>query len=116
MIKSKYLVQQSSNKMKKIIFILFFLTLWSSVFADDNIMDLGLEVYNNKAQCGVCHTLQSAGSEGSIGPDLDQTKPSMDRIRYVVTNGLGVMQAWEGILSYEEIEAVSYYVFENANK
>ena len=115
MTKSKYLVLQSSNKMKKIIFILFFLTLWNSVFADD-MMDLGLEVYNNKAQCGVCHTLQSAGSEGSIGPDLDQTKPSMDRIRYVVTNGLGVMQAWEGILSYDEIEAVSYYVFENANK
>ena len=80
------------------------------------MMDLGLEVYNDKAQCGVCHTLQSAGSKGSIGPDLDQIKSSMDRIRYVVTNGIGVMQAWEGILSYKEIEAVSYYVFENTNK
>jgi len=100
---------------KKILLILLFLFFYSSVFADD-MMDLGLEVYNDKAQCGVCHTLQSAGSEGSIGPDLDQIKSSMDRIRYVVTNGIGVMQAWEGILSYEEIEAVSYYVFENTNK
>ena len=115
MIKSKYLVQQSSNKMKKIIFILFFLTLCSTVLADPK-MDLGLDVYNNKAECGVCHTLQAAGSEGQIGPDLDKLKPQMNKIIAVVTNGIGVMQAWEGILSYEEIEAVAYYVFQSTNK
>ena len=115
MIKSKYLVQQFSNKIKKIIFILFFLTLCSSVFADPK-MDLGLDVYNNKAECGVCHTLQAAGSEGQIGPDLDILKPQMNKIIAVVTNGIGVMQAWEGILSYEEIEAVAYYVFQSTNK
>ena len=74
-------------------------------------MELGLEVYNNKAQCGVCHILQSAGSEGQIGPNLDQLKPTISRIISVVTNGIGVMQAWESILTYEEIEAVAYYVF-----
>ena len=74
-------------------------------------MVLGLEVYNNKAQCGVCHVLQSAGSEGQIGPNLDQLKPTISRIISVVTNGIGVMQAWEGILTHEEIEAVAYYVF-----
>ena len=35
-------------------------------------MELGLEVYNNKAQCGMCHTLQAASSEGQIGTNLDQ--------------------------------------------
>ena len=40
-------------------------------------MELGLKVYNNKAQCGMCHTLQAAGSEGQIGTNLDQLKPSM---------------------------------------
>ena len=115
MIKSKYLVQQFSNKIKKIIFILFFLTLCSTVFADSK-MDLGLDVYNNKADCGACHTLQAAGSEGQIGPDLDVLKPQMNKIIAVVTNGIGVMQAWEGILSYEEIEAVAYYVFQSTNK
>ena len=79
-------------------------------------MELGLEVYNNKAQCGVCHTLRAAGSEGQIGPNLDMLKPQISQIIAVVTNGIGVMQAWEGILSYEEIEAVAYYVFENTNK
>ena len=79
-------------------------------------MDLGLEVYNNKAQCGVCHTLQAAGSEGRIGPNLDELKAQMSRIISVVTNGIGVMPPWEGILSYEEIEAVAYYVFQSTNK
>ena len=113
--KSKSLARQSSNKMKKIVFILFFLILCGSVFADPK-MDLGLDVYNNKAECGACHTLQAAGSEGQIGPNLDQIKPSIDQIIYVVTNGIGVMQAWEGILTYEEIEAVAHYVFNSTTK
>ena len=101
--------------MKKIIFSLFFLIFYNTAFADSK-MDLGLDVYNNKAQCGVCHTLKAASSEGQIGPNLDMLKPTMDQIIIAVTNGIGVMQAWEGILSYEEIEAVAYYIFENTNK
>ena len=89
--------------------------LCGSVFADDKIV-LGLDVYNNKAQCGACHTLQAAGSEGQIGPNLDQLKPSRSQIIYAVSNGIGVMQAWEGILTDKEIEAVAYYVFNSTNK
>ena len=96
--------------MKKIIFTLFIVLFAHGAFADTK-MDLGLEVYNNKAQCGVCHVLQSAGSVGQIGPNLDHLKPTISRIISVVTNGIGVMQAWEGILTHEEIEAVAYYVF-----
>ena len=101
--------------MKKITLSLFLILLCRAVFADDK-MALGLDVYNNKAQCGVCHTLQAAGSSGALGPNLDQLKPSMSQIIYVVTNGIGVMQAWEGILTYEEIEAVAYYVTNSINK
>ena len=101
--------------LKKIILILVFLTFSSSALADDK-MALGLEVYNNKAQCGVCHTLQAAGTAGNIGPSLDKLKPTMSQVIYAVTNGIGVMQAWEGILTNEEIEAVAYYVFNNTNK
>ena len=99
---------------KKILFT-FFLIFSSSAVADDK-MALGLDVYNNKAQCGVCHTLQAAGSAGNIGPDLDQLKLPMSQVIYAVTNGIGVMQAWEGILTNEEIEAVAYYVFNSTNK
>ena len=101
--------------MKKIIAILFLLVFSSSVFADDKMV-MGLEIFNNKAQCGVCHTLQAAGSSGDIGPNLDQLKSSLDQIIYVVTNGIGVMQAWEGILTEEEIKAVAHYIFDSTNK
>ena len=101
--------------MKKILLILLVVTFSSSAFADPK-MELGLDVYNNKAQCGVCHTLQAAGSTGDIGPNLDQLKAQMAQIIAVVTNGIGVMPPWEGILTYEEIEAVAYYVFQSTNK
>ena len=101
--------------MKKVLLILLVLNLSSYAFADPK-MDLGLEVYNNKAQCGVCHALQAAGSDGQIGPNFDQLIPTMSQIIYAVTNGIGVMQAWEGILTDEEIEAVAYYIFNSTNK
>ena len=99
---------------KKILFV-FLLIFSNSVFADDKMV-LGLEVYNDKAQCGTCHTLKAAGSKENVGPNLDQLKPTIPQIIYVVTNGIGVMQAWEGILTDEEIEAVAYYVFNSTNK
>ena len=101
--------------MKKVLLISLLLVFSSSVLADPK-MDLGLEVYNNKAQCGVCHALQAAESDGQIGPNFDQLKPTMSQIIAAVTNGIGVMQAWEGILTFEEIEAVAYYVFNSTNK
>ena len=101
--------------MKKIILIIITTIFTTSSFTDDKMI-LGLEVYNNKAQCGVCHTLKAAGSTGTIGPNLDQLKPQMSQIIVAVTNGIGAMQAWEGILTYEEIEAVAYYVFNSTNK
>ena len=101
--------------MKKIILIIITTIFTTSSFANDK-MTLGLEVYNNKAQCGACHTLQSAESEGQIGPNLDQINVQMSQIIYAVTNGIGVMPPWEGILTNEEIEAVAYYVFSNTNK
>ena len=100
---------------KIIIFILFLLNFFSLVYADSK-MELGLEVYKNKAMCGTCHVLQRADSKGNIGPNLDKLKPSQDQIIYVVKNGIGVMQAWEGILTKEEIEAVAYYVFKSTNE
>ena len=119
-------------KVKKIFLVLIFLIFSVSACTDPKEevtetesqealasvaqMELGLEVYNNKAQCGVCHTLQAAGSAGNIGPDLDQLKLPMSQVIYAVTNGIGVMQAWEGILTNEEIEAVAYYVFNVTNE
>ena len=102
-------------KMKKIFLILTCLFFSSSAFADSK-MELGLEVFNNKAQCGMCHTLQSAGSKGQIGTNLDQLKPLMPQVVSAVTNGIGVMPSFEGMLSSEEIEAVSYFVSTSTNQ
>ena len=73
-------------------------------------MELGLEIFNSKAQCSMCHTLKAAKSIGEIGPNLDQLKPQKNRIVYAVTNGTGVMPPFEGMLSAEEIEAVAHFV------
>ena len=102
-------------KMKRKFFVLIFLIFSSSAFADSK-MDLGLEVFNNKAQCGMCHTLQAAGSEGQIGTNLDQLKPFMPQVVAAVTNGIGVMPAFTGMLTKEEIEAVSYFVSTSTNQ
>ena len=118
-------------KVKKIFLVLIFLIFSVSACTDPKEvaesesqeaaasvaqMELGLEVFNNKAQCGMCHTLQAAGSEGQIGTNLDQLKPQIPQIISTVTNGIGVMPAFEGMLTMEEIDAVAYYVFESTNK
>ena len=100
--------------MKKFLFILLFVILNNYSFADDK-MKLGLQIYNGKAMCGTCHTLQAASSNGDIGPNLDIIKPQIPQIVSAVTNGIGVMPPWEGILTTEEIEAVAYYVFNSTN-
>ena len=101
--------------MKKIFLILICLIFSSPAFTDSK-MELGLEVFNNKAQCGMCHTLKAAGSEGQIGINLDQLKPLMSQVIMAVTNGNGVMPTFEGMLSSEEIEAVSYFVSTSTNQ
>jgi|TARA_B100000586_G_C19823547_1_gene307413 mono/diheme cytochrome c family protein len=99
---------------KKIFFNLLIIIFTTAVNADDK-MNLGLEIYNEKAMCGTCHTLQSAGSSGAIGPNLDILKPQIPQIISAVKNGIGVMPPWDGILTTEEIEAVAYYVFNSTN-
>ena len=100
--------------MKKILLAL--LIIFPSLAFADPKMELGLEIFNNKAQCGMCHTLQAAGSEGQIGTNLDELKPLMPQVVLVVTNGIGVMPAFEGMLSSEEIEAVAHFVSTSAGQ
>ena len=100
---------------KKIILVLFFLIFSISALADSK-MNLGLDIYSNKAQCGVCHTLQAASSTGDIGPNFDLLRSTLPQFISAVTHGIGVMPPWEGILTDKEIEAVAYYIFNSTNK
>ena len=101
-----------------IVILLFSFPLTINLQADSEKMALGLEVYNNKAACGACHILKAAGSEGNIGPNLDILKPTEEQVKLIVTEGLGVMPAFgeEGLLTSEEIDAVSYYVANSSGK
>ena len=95
---------------------IIFLNLFFQPLKSDEIFDFGKDVFLNKANCAACHILTDAKSAGQIGPNLDQIKPELIRISNAVTMGIGVMPAFEGILTDEEIKSVSYYVFKSTNK
>ena len=101
-----------------IVILLFSFPLTINLQADSEKMALGLDVYNNKAACGVCHVLKAAASDGNIGPNLDILKPTEEQVKLIVTEGLGVMPAFgeEGLLTSEEIDAVSFYVANSSGK
>lgn len=69
----------------------------------------GAEVFAS-AGCAGCHTLADADATGTVGPNLDDAKPSQQLVTDRVTNGLGAMPAFKGQLSDAEIEAVATYV------
>jgi cbb3-type cytochrome c oxidase subunit III len=68
------------------------------------------------ANCGSCHTLAAAGTHGTVGPNLDQLKPSLARALKQVTNGGGAMPAFKGRLTQAQIKLVARYVADNAGK
>ena len=68
------------------------------------------------AGCGGCHTLAAAGSSGTVGPNLDEAKPSLDLAVDRVTNGQGGMPSFKGQLTDEQIQAVATFVADNAGK
>ena len=70
----------------------------------------GKTVFLGSAACGGCHTLADAGSSGNVGPNLDDLKPSAERVAAQVTNGGGAMPAFKDTLSEQQIADVGAYV------
>jgi mono/diheme cytochrome c family protein len=66
--------------------------------------------------CVACHTLADAGATGTVGPNLDQAKPSKDLVVDRVTNGQGGMPPFKGQLNEAQIQAVADYVSSVAGK
>ena len=69
-----------------------------------------------KGECAGCHTLAAAGTHGTIGPNLDQIKPSTAIVAHQVTVGGAVMPSFQGKLSTAQIQAVAKYVSSSAGK
>jgi mono/diheme cytochrome c family protein len=60
--------------------------------------------------CGGCHVLTAAGSEGAVGPNLDETQLTEPEIAAIIANGRGAMPAFSGSLAEDEIAALAAYV------
>jgi mono/diheme cytochrome c family protein len=68
------------------------------------------------ANCGSCHTLADAGTMGTVGPNLDDSKPPKELVVDRVTNGKGAMPSFKDALDPAQIEAVADYVSTAAGK
>jgi cbb3-type cytochrome c oxidase subunit III len=69
-----------------------------------------------QAECASCHTLAAANAHGTIGPSLDQLKPSETIVQHQVEVGGGVMPAFKGKLTDAQITAVAKFVSSSAGK
>jgi cytochrome c6 len=81
----------------------------------------GLELF--QINCGACHTLQAAGTDGKIGPNLDEllaTGPkssgtvqgNYSRVLTAVTGGIGGRMP-KGLVQGEQAKTVARFVAEN---
>src|SRR5262245_5131551 len=59
------------------------------------------------ANCSTCHVLKAANARGTIGPNLDQKKPSYKLAILRVTNGKPPMNPFKGILTKTQIQDVA---------
>ena len=75
-------------------------------------MELGKQLFLVGAQpaCAICHTLKDAGSEGAVGPVLNELQPDAARVARALRDGLGAMPSFKETLSEEQIAALSLYV------
>jgi mono/diheme cytochrome c family protein len=64
--------------------------------------------------CGACHTLAAAGASGTVGPNLDDAKPSYELAVERITLGQGGMPAFGEQLEPQQIADVAQFVSSSA--
>lgn len=62
------------------------------------------------SNCAGCHVLADAGTSGTVGPNLDEAKPSSEESFTQIKNGGGGMPAFGDQLSDEQIRALARYI------
>jgi mono/diheme cytochrome c family protein len=63
-----------------------------------------------ESSCGTCHVLADARTTGTIGPNLDQAKPSLQKAITQITNGGGGMPPFKDQLTEQQIRALAQYL------
>jgi cytochrome c6 len=66
--------------------------------------------------CGFCHVLADVDASGTVGPNLDESKPSYDLVVERVTNGKSPMPSFKDDISPQDIQDVAAYVSSVAGK
>jgi mono/diheme cytochrome c family protein len=73
----------------------------------------GKQVFTSKG-CTACHTLKDAGATGTVGPNLDVSKPTLSRAVDRLLNGGNAggaaMPPFKGALTTKQIADVAAYV------
>ena len=68
-------------------------------------------------RCGSCHTLKAAGTQGQVGPNLDQLRPDVARVKAAIENGgTGSGTMPKGLLSGSDEQQVAAFVAGSAGK
>jgi mono/diheme cytochrome c family protein len=80
----------------------------STAAGGDTANAAGKQVFTSN--CGGCHTLADAGTNGQVGPVLDDVKPDKATVQRQVENGGGKMPAFKDKLSADQIDQVATYV------
>ena len=80
--------------------------------ADPAQLEEGKLLFQTEAvpACAICHTMQDADATGGIGPDLDELKPDLARVKKVLEEGMGAMPSFSDTLTEAQREAVAAYV------
>jgi sulfite dehydrogenase len=65
--------------------------------------------------CSACHTMKAANATGTVGPNLDDIKPELEKIESQVVNGGGGMPPFKGNLSNQQIADVSQFVYDSTH-
>ena len=58
-------------------FFTIILVLFTQTLCANEILDLGKNIFLEKGNCAACHTLNDAGSNADIGPNLNLIKPDL---------------------------------------
>ena len=70
---------------------------------------LFVEGVSGQVNCALCHVLEHAGSQGPVGPNLNELGPDEERVRKAVRNGIGPMPAFAW-LSDDQVTLLARYV------